>query len=195
MTMSPALSYTPGAIGCALSHLELWERCGAGSEPMTICEDDAVLHSAFEPRAAELLGNLAQGWHLVLWGWNFDSVMQYEMLEGVPVVIAGADEAAMRRGARVFQQTARQFELRRLRRAIGAVAYTISPEGARRLRTEALPLRPLAIKFPLFNDPFPNSGIDMVMNYCYDELNAFVCVPPLALAMNEKAKTTVQRPG
>src|SRR4029077_19869632 len=40
-TFHADLDYTPGAIGCALSHISLWKRTVASGKPLTIFEDDA----------------------------------------------------------------------------------------------------------------------------------------------------------
>jgi hypothetical protein len=40
--MAEGLGYTPGAIGCALSHIAFWRACAAADGPVTVCEDDAI---------------------------------------------------------------------------------------------------------------------------------------------------------
>ena len=38
--------YSTGAIGCALSHLALWDEVIRTQKSSTICEDDAIFHSS-----------------------------------------------------------------------------------------------------------------------------------------------------
>ena len=55
---------TRGAVGCALSHLGLWERRAQADDPHTISvvlEDDARLCTGFEPRVGRLLAALGSG--------------------------------------------------------------------------------------------------------------------------------------
>ena len=57
-------SLTRGAVGCALSHLGLWERRAQADDPHTISvvlEDDARLWTGFEPRVGRLLAALGSG--------------------------------------------------------------------------------------------------------------------------------------
>ena len=55
---------TRGAVGCALSHLGLWERRAQADDPHAISvvlEDDAHLCAGFEPRVEGLLAALCSG--------------------------------------------------------------------------------------------------------------------------------------
>ena len=40
-------NYSIGAIGCALSHLQLWEKCIELNRPILIMEDDAIVNHDF----------------------------------------------------------------------------------------------------------------------------------------------------
>jgi glycosyl transferase, family 25 len=79
-------TYDSHAYGCALSHHRLWMEAAAGTEPLTIAEDDALLRRDFEARSAGVLATLPPGWDIVLWGWNFDSVLQVDPMGGVSPV-------------------------------------------------------------------------------------------------------------
>src|SRR5690349_3987373 len=63
--IEPNLGYTAGALGNSLSHFALWELALQSSEPVTLCEDDAVFHHSFEHRSAALLRCLPGDWHIV----------------------------------------------------------------------------------------------------------------------------------
>src|SRR5262245_53277422 len=69
-----ALQYNAGALGRALSHLHLCELCAAGDEPLTVCEDDAVLRHDFARAAAPLL---EREFDLIQWGWAFENAVEY----------------------------------------------------------------------------------------------------------------------
>jgi hypothetical protein len=65
--------------------------------------------------------------------------------------------------------------------AFGTQAYSVSPSGAKKLISGCLPFRKRAIKFVQPGVSFWDEGIDGPMNAVYPEMNAYVCVPPLAV--------------
>jgi glycosyl transferase family 25 len=186
-------TYTKGALGCALSHLALWEKAIAKDEAATICEDDAIFNRCFVETAEPLIGALPDDWDMVLWGWNFDSVVSFEMLPGVSPCCLSFDQEAMRDGVASFQEQRVLPQLFRLQRALGLVCYSISPKGARVLRNRCLPLREMSVYFPGLNRELYNNGIDIPMNDAYPDINAYVSFPPLVVTMNDPGTTTVQR--
>ncbi len=188
--MTSDLTYTPGALGCALSHISLWRACAAADGPVTVCEDDAILHPDFE-RHASAAASLHPDFDVILWGWNFNSVLAGEAFEGAPFVM-GFNEKRMRDSVTAFRSTPTTPALLRLSRALGTPCYTISPKGAAKLMARCLPLAPLRVFFPLLNRESDNTGIDMPMNAAYPEIDAFVAFPPLALTLNEVALSTVE---
>jgi GR25 family glycosyltransferase involved in LPS biosynthesis len=188
--MSDGLSYTPGAVGCALSHIAFWRACAAAHGPVTVCEDDAILHPDFQTYAAAA-ANLQPDFDLILWGWNFNSVLAGELFDGVPFAM-GFDEDRMRQSLGAFRSTSPSPTLLRLNRAFGTLCYTLSPKGAAKLLTLCLPLAPRRVFFPLLNRESENTGIDIPMNAAYPQMAAYAAFPPLALTPNETALSTVE---
>ena len=41
-TITKDLAYTPGALGCALSHVALWKKAVSQNKSITIFEDDII---------------------------------------------------------------------------------------------------------------------------------------------------------
>ncbi|HUQ24213.1 MAG TPA: glycosyltransferase family 25 protein [Burkholderiales bacterium] len=185
------LKYSVGAIGAALSHLRLWEMCVEQNAPVTVCEDDAVLHLEFEAASARLIGELPADWDIVLWTWSFRTAVYFDLLKGSGSCLALCDFQQMNQNVTRYQETKHAFTLYRLYKTFGAMCYTISPKGARKLKSAALPLRPMAVRVPLLDEPVTNYGIDVVMCDQYEKLAAFVCVPPLAIPA-EKYGSTIQ---
>ncbi len=72
--MQADLGYSAAASGCALSHAALWRRSVETQAPLTICEDDARLRPDFASAAEAALATTPEA-DIVLWGWNFDSVL------------------------------------------------------------------------------------------------------------------------
>jgi GR25 family glycosyltransferase involved in LPS biosynthesis len=62
------LSYGDGTLGCAMSHIYLWEKIAAGNIPMTIFEDDAILSYRFEQVSCNILNRLPMDWDIIHWG-------------------------------------------------------------------------------------------------------------------------------
>jgi GR25 family glycosyltransferase involved in LPS biosynthesis len=191
-TLAADLAYTPGAVGCALSHIALWREAAAGSAPLTICEDDAVLHSSFADVAPRLIGVLPADWDIVVWGWNFDTVLLFDVMPGISPCIAAFDQDQLRRSIDLFQQRPANPRAYRLLQSFGTIGYTVSPAGARMLLARCLPLRPLTITVPRIVSDLPNTGIDIVMNTVYPKSRAFVSFPPMVVTRNDKAASTVQ---
>ena len=131
------------------------------------------------------------GWDLIVWGWNFDLFICFEMLPGVSTCLAQFEQDRLRENVSAFQAehiTPRAF---RLVWAFGTPCYTLSPKGAQALRQKCLPVRPRFLNFPLAKRVPPHItqyrtvGIDLLMNLAYGELNAYASFPPLAVTRNE----------
>ena len=191
LTMTADLPYTDGAVGCALSHLSFWERAKTDGKPVTVCEDDAIFHREFLQRASHLRSTVEPDWDLIMWGWNFDSILYFDLMPGVSPCLARFSQEYLRSGVETFQNSPIAPALFRLFRAFGTVCYSVSSRGAKQLLQRALPLRPLKIDFPTINPEFPNNGIDKAMNDLYPELNAYVSFPPLVITKNEHDQSTV----
>jgi GR25 family glycosyltransferase involved in LPS biosynthesis len=188
--MTGDLSYTPGALGCALSHITFWRACAAAHGPITVCEDDAIFHPDFSRRAAAA-ADIQPEFDLILWGWNFNAILAGELFDGAPFAM-GFDQDRMRQSVPAFRNDRPTPTLLRLHRAFGTLCYTLSPKGAAKLLTHCLPLAPRRVFFPLLNRESDNTGIDIPMNAAYPEIAAYAAFPPLALTLNQTALSTVE---
>ncbi len=186
----PGLDYTPGAFGCALSHAALWRLCVESGAPLTVCEDDAVLRPDFAERAAETAAQ-ADGAELILWGWNFDSVLAGRLFDDTPFAM-GFDQGRMRADLDGFRRDPTRPTLLRLQRALGTPCYTVTPAGAQALLARCFPLRPQTVFIPLLGRELANTGVDIAMNAAYPDMAAYAAFPPLALTRNEVAASTVE---
>jgi glycosyl transferase, family 25 len=177
-------TYDSHAYGCALSHHRLWMEAAAGTEPLTIAEDDALLRRDFEARSAGVLATLPPGWDIVLWGWNFDSVLQVDPMGGVSPAVMQFDQRQLRNSLDVFQNLQTPVQPMRLQKAFGLLAYTLSPGGAAKLLKLCFPQRPLKVFIPTTNAYLRNVGVDVSTNAVYRQVQAFACFPPLAASPN-----------
>ena len=189
----PGLGYTPGAFGVALSHHALWEEAAAGTAPLTVAEDDAVFRPDFAAMQAQLLAGLPAGWDIVLWGFNFDSVLSFWLPFGLRTVMA-FDHTQTRTAIERLRTDHTQPQLHRLEFNFGIPAYTISPAGARRFKAGCFPMREFTRTFPMLPEPVRNFGIDAAMNQVYPLASAHVCFPPLVVTPNDRGASTIQTP-
>jgi glycosyl transferase, family 25 len=187
------LAYSAGALGCALSHRALWQSAARGRDPITVCEDDAILHRDFEAKALALMDRLPPGWDAIVWGWNFDASIAFELLPDLARCAASFEPSGFSDDQLAAFPTV-DVDPRgyRLLRSFGAACYTISPEGGRWLDADCFPLRPFLL--PIGNQlALRNVGIDVAMADAYPRSNVWVSIPPLAIARNDRSASTIGR--
>ena len=192
VVVEPLEHFTPGAIGNALSHKQLWEQCSAGSSPITVAEDDAVFNRNFVAKSAQVLEKLPTDWDMILWGWNFDSILHLEIMAGLKQTVLHFDSRAFGPRMDDFRNADYEVSPYRMFGAFGHVCYSVTPNGAKRL---------LECGFPITNDPIfvpglerylYNISIDATLNKYYREMNAYVCFPPLVWTENDKGQSDIQ---
>jgi GR25 family glycosyltransferase involved in LPS biosynthesis len=191
-TLHAGVAYTAGAIGCALSHLALWDMAIESGETSTICEDDALFNRYFDEMAPAVIAALPANWDFILWGWNFDSILLFDLLPRVSPCLGHFDQQAMRNGSADFQQQRVEPRAFGLKRAFGLPCYSVSAAGAAKLKAGCLPIRPLAVAVPGLPHGVNNYGIDVMTNALYSQIHAFVSVPPLVISPNDHAVSLVQ---
>jgi len=189
---APGLDYTAGAYGVALSHHALWQQAIAANEARTIAEDDAIFREDFAEAHQQLLAELQPGWDMVLWGWNLDSILALRMLPGMPAVMAFDHQTAAKAMAGFPFTTARPAPYR-LEAAFGLPAYTISPNGARKLTARCFPLVNFPPRIlPILPQPVVNRGIDAALTNVYAAADCYVSFPPLVATPNDQGRSTIQ---
>lgn len=190
--LQPDAAYSSGALGCALSHACVWQIVAGQDAPSIVAEDDAVFRHDFDAAAARVVAGLPADWDLVLWGWNFNSILCIDLLPGItPCALAG-DQVQLRRNIARFQDGRAPAMPLRLLRAHGSAAYSVSPAGAAKLLRLCLPIRRADVFFPVVNRITPNDGIDMMMSLVYPQMQAFVSFPPLAVTENRRDLSTIR---
>lgn len=188
------LDYAPGAYGCALSHHALWQRTVESDRPCTIAEDDAIFRLDFQNQAERFIDRLPDDWDLVLWGWNFDSILSARVSESLAPVLMLFDQAALRANLYHYQASTDLPVSYRLQHCFGTPAYTISSKGAQRYLAACFPIRDFVIDIPGLGGAVRNNGIDIVMNQTYGLTAAYVAFPPLAVTPNIAESSTINRP-
>ena len=190
--------YSVGGVGLAMSHIALWDLAIKTGTVLTLAEDDAIFHTRFDACAPDVMKTLPADWDVILWGFNFDLFMCFEMLPGVSSCLGQFEQDRMRAGISTFQRQSIAPQAFRLIWAFGTLCYSVSAKGAQTLKNKCLPLRPMIIDIPEVARAYPYStkyrtvGLDNSMCAVYRQLNAFVCFPPLVVSKNEGTKSTVQ---
>ena len=187
------LGYADGALGNALSHLALWDLAIETNQSFTVCEDDAIFNRGFGPAAESLIKALPSDWHVILWGWNFDSTILFNMIPGVSPCLGVFDQDRMRMGVDAFQSASLTPQPFRLFNAFGIVGYAVSPSGAQVMKQCCLPLRNMNVSIPGLGRAVPNRALDVVLNDVYPRVNAYVSFPPLVITRNFHSNSTVQQ--
>jgi GR25 family glycosyltransferase involved in LPS biosynthesis len=189
--------YSPGAVGCALSHRTLWQKAANDGTALTIVEDDAVLHWDFKARSQSVLRRLPANWELIVWGWNFDAHLSLHTMPGLAPMSVLSNQADMRRSIRKFQANPIDSTPYRLDKCFGTSGYTISPAGARTFLANCFPLKNNTVQFAHLDHVIVNDGIDHAMNRIYTATRSFAALPPLLVTPNDHAGslTIAEKPG
>ncbi|MEM1367579.1 MAG: glycosyltransferase family 25 protein [Cyanobacteria bacterium P01_H01_bin.15] len=178
--------FPPGQVGCSFSHRELWQLCIRDNRPMIICEDDAVLRNDFARAFRALFQQLPANWDFLLLGYNFDSILDVEIVPGVSFRGGFSEIQTTPIQKDLFIQENKPVSLFNLNNAFGACTYAISPEGAKKILQLCFPLTPTIISVPALNrNVGPSLQIDIHLNAHYRNLKAFCCIPPLAITPND----------
>jgi len=193
--------YPIGSLCHVLSELALWNKAIETGKHVTIADDDAIFNFNFDSCAADVIKTLPGNWDLILWGWNFDLFMIFDMLPGVSPCVCQFDQAKMRLNTRAFQEMSISPRAHKLTWAFGMISYTVSPKGAQNLKSKCFPLDPMlspcpeGIRTPPQSPMYRKVGPDNTMNHLHRHLDSFVCFPPLVISKNDHAKSTIQPGG
>ncbi len=182
--------YIPGALGCAMSHINLWRQCAAGAEPFHVAEDDIVLRPDFLSVASTLLGTL-DAWDIVLWTHNFDWPVQTRPAPGLGIVVVQYDYETVNQAQ--FRSGTVMPALLPLVTAAGTGCYSVSPRGAARMLADCLPVGHADASYLLkLGAGWDNTGIDVEMSRHYGDWLAYVALPPLAVSANSQVGSTIR---
>ncbi|MBL9080867.1 MAG: glycosyltransferase family 25 protein [Planctomycetales bacterium] len=183
--------FSPGAIGNAVSHYHFWQRCAAGTQPVTIAEDDAVFNYGFAPAADKVLQQLPAEWDIILWGFNFNSILHVGLFDGLNESVLHFSRSQLGDDQTAYQRRTIHPTPLRLVNAFGLVCYSISPGGARRLLERCFPLCNELVSVPGLKAEIHNMTLDTEMNRHFGSLEAFVCFPPLVWTENDRTQSDV----
>ena len=188
--MDPNCDFTAGAIGSGLTHITLWARIAQSGKPAHIFEDDAFLCRNFEQESDRIIASLPQDWDIILWGNNYDSILEFELLPGITHCTAMFDQDALRRGIPAFLNMDVSSSPFGLIQTFGICGYALSPRGADRLLKLCLPFKSVPVTYPgLGMRVLTTSSVDHLMNIHYRNIKAYTSLPPLCVTDNIVAQS------
>jgi GR25 family glycosyltransferase involved in LPS biosynthesis len=188
--ITAANKYVPGALGLARSHVALWRQCASGTVPFHIAEDDIILRADFWAAAKGAL-NALPAWDIVLWTHNLDWPVKF--LPGAGLGPAFVQHTPDVMDIAAFRSATGPSVLLPLVSAAGTGCYSISPSGAARMLASCLPIGDAPAEFAAKPGVrWTNTGLDVEMSRHYAGQRAFLAMPPLALAPNDQANSTIR---
>jgi glycosyl transferase family 25 len=184
-------AFSRGALGCALSHLALWQIAAKSGAPTTIFEDDAIAHSQFEALTDRVIATLPAGWAMIMWGWNFDSPVMYDFLPGVTQCRALFNQEALRGSLKQYQAMTLAPVAYRLDGCFGTPGYTVSPSGAKLLIETVFPIRRAMVYCSGLDRRRAIVDIACSLHNVFARGNCYVSVPPLVVTSNDRQSSTI----
>lgn len=185
------VTWVPGSLGAALSHRLCWLRAADTDRPLVIFEDDVLLRVDFSDALPRVLQALPADWDIVMLGYNTDSTLEMEIAPGCAAYGDFRGWYPTPPEARRFVNSPGSVSVVPLITAFGTCAYAVSPQGARKLLDKCFPLNWTFHYLKAFKFVLQGVTSDAVMCKYYAEMGAFVCIPPIALAPNDKTTSTV----
>lgn len=174
-------NYSAGTIGCALSHLQLWDKCIELNKPIVIMEDDAIVSSDYNKHINHLMHNLVpKKWDIIQLNYNFDSVLSYNNTNYETCNCVFNKHKMTKTDILNFTNTKINTTIAKLNVCFGMSAYVISPDGAKQLKEKCFPLDNRVIHLPFLNKIMCFT-IDCMMNSIYKDILAYVCIIPFVI--------------
>jgi GR25 family glycosyltransferase involved in LPS biosynthesis len=183
-TEACARRYTPGAIGVALSHRQLWLECAEAGVPYTVLEDDVHLAANFNNSVYTYTAS-NPNWDFIFWGANFDQKLIVELSPGIAAAEVNYNFSGITNNIGLISNQILKPSVYRTWWTVGLCCYTITPNTAKYLLSAIFPLRD-------YFDWRDNYGIDNSVIEELANMNAGVCLPPMALTLNDRYNSTVQ---
>jgi GR25 family glycosyltransferase involved in LPS biosynthesis len=182
------LPYAAGALGCAVSHVKLWEMAASQDRSVTIFEDDIVVSYQFEKRAREVLSVVPDDWDIIQWGYKFNPLFVWVNLGISKAKLHAYGPRNYKEAGELEKFQTEEFSPAPLRllHSFGTQGYSISAKGARAALQYCLPLRNRMIRFPDAGVTTPDEGIDCALCGLYPTLKAFICIPQLLIDYGEQ---------
>lgn len=187
----PGLGWPVGSLGAAFSHRLCWLRAIESGRPLCIFEDDTILRHDFATSAMALMAELPHSWDIVHFGFNTDAVLDVEALAGLDAIgyftLPYLEPHSLDR----FAATGGRVQPVKLNNVFGTSSYAVSPAGAQKLLDGCFPLDTRYVPVRALEWMLVTKSNDGLMNSLYRHIGAYVCMPPIAMPINNKRTSTV----
>jgi GR25 family glycosyltransferase involved in LPS biosynthesis len=182
LLMKGTQKYSIGAIGCALTHLQLWEKCIEMNKPIIIFEDDIIVQKDFNQHIEHIMNIVPDKWDMdiIQLFYNFDSILSYQTTTFEKCNAIFNNTKFTKKNIQEFIHTKINTSIAKLYACFGMSAYIISPKGAKLLKDRCFPLYDRIITVPFLNN-VACFTLDCILNDVYPSINAFVSVIPIAI--------------
>lgn len=175
------LYYTPGALGVALSHLALWEKCIELNKPIIVMEDDLIVCNNFHKYVNNIMNNmLPKDWDIVQLSYNYDSILCYKNTIYEQCNCTFNKTKMSKSDIEKFVTTKVNTTISKLIYCFGTSCYIVSPKGARILKEKCFPLSNSSLNIPYLNKLMCYT-IDCMMNTAYKDMEAYVVINPFVM--------------
>ena len=158
-----AVTLTKGAVGCALSHIDIWRKAAEASpnELFVVLEDDVRLHYDFDAHFELAMAIVPDDFSVLYLG------TQYYANRKAVKTVTGTDKVSLT----LEKLTGNNY---------GTFGYVISPKGASKLLENVFPLKVQVDSY-------------MISKVESGELDAYTVSPPLLTELKMLHKSTVQK--
>lgn len=184
---------TPGAIGNAWTHRNIWRKVMATRKPTLVFEDDAILRHDIRKQLDAIVPRLPRDWELLLLGYNTDATLAFDVFPGSTFNGRFDLRFPSLQQLAVFAKQDRPVAAMKVQIAFGICAYLISPKGAETLTKGCFPLE--HHKGPIIGNRLRMtvSTLDIKMLELYGGMGAYACIGPLALSPNDPSTSMTLR--
>ena len=192
--MKGSKNYSNGAVGCALSHLQLWEKCIELNKPIIVMEDDVIVSNNFKKHLNNLVSNmLPKDFDIVQLSYNFDSVLSYNNTVYEQCHCTFGKKKMTQTDISNFVNSKINTTIAKLNNCFGTSAYILSPKGAKILKEKCFPLCNRIVNIPYLNNIMCYT-IDCMMNSVYRDISAYVCIIPFVITphISDEYKSTIE---
>jgi len=187
-----AVKFSKAAIGCALSHLNLWKLCVKLNKPIVIMEDDAFVSSLFNSYLDTVIKMLPTNFDILQLCYNCDSILGFSNTNFETAYTFFSRKRFNDNDIDIFQKRKIYPTVARLHTSFGTGCYVITPKGASILIKNCFPLDNRELSLPLIGK-LKSYTIDCLMNTIYKNINAYVCPIPFVMTkhLHEQYKSTI----
>jgi glycosyl transferase, family 25 len=173
-------TFSDGSMGCALSHLKLWEKCIELNKPILVMEDDVVVNVNFNLYVDQIMNMVPSDFDIIQLWYNLNSCLSYQITSYERCISIFSDTKPSYDDIEINRKTEIYPSVAKLNHSFGLSCYIISPKGAKILRDYCFPLYDKLIHIPV-RGRIKSCSIDCIMNSIYSSIKGYVSLFPIVI--------------